>query len=195
MNRITQLIDEHCPNGVELQSIDNLCDVFTGGEVPSDFIKSKKPEGDYIYPIYSNGINENALYGYAKTFRIAEDAVTFSSIGTLGHPSIRAGKFTPVIRLKVLIPKDKTKLNLSFLKYSLELADFSNNKSSVPNLNASMLKKIRIPVPPILVQEEIVRILDSFTELEAMLEAELRARKTQYEYYRDKLLTFKELEA
>lgn len=54
---------------------------------------------------------------------------------------------------------------------------------------------IEIPLPPIEVQTEIVRILDKFTSLEAELEAELKAeldcRKQQYEYYRDKLLTFK----
>ena len=55
-----------------------------------------------------------------------------------------------------------------------------------------------IPLPPLPVQREIVRILDSFTELTAelnkKLEEELAARRKQYEYYRDKLLTFKELE-
>ena len=52
------------------------------------------------------------------------------------------------------------------------------------------IKAIRVPLPPIEVQREIVRILDNFTELTAELTAELSARKKQYEYYRDKLLTF-----
>ena len=54
-------------------------------------------------------------------------------------------------------------------------------------------KSIQIPVPPLSVQQEIVRILDKFTQLEAELEAELDCRKRQYEYYRDKLLTFNEV--
>lgn len=53
-----------------------------------------------------------------------------------------------------------------------------------------MMENFRIPVPPLPVQEEIVRILDTFTTLEAELEAELKARRRQYEYYREKLLTF-----
>ena len=57
------------------------------------------------------------------------------------------------------------------------------------------MKKIMIPLPPIEVQQEIVRILDKFIELEAELQAELDVRKKQYEYYRNKLLTFKELGA
>ncbi|WP_277011087.1 restriction endonuclease subunit S [Capnocytophaga granulosa] len=54
-------------------------------------------------------------------------------------------------------------------------------------------KSIQIPLPPLSVQQEIVRILDKFTQLEAELEAELEGRKRQYEYYRNKLLTFNEI--
>ena len=52
------------------------------------------------------------------------------------------------------------------------------------------MEKVSIPVPPLPMQSEIVRILDNFTELTAELAAELTARKKQYEYYRDKLLMF-----
>ena len=63
----------------------------------------------------------------------------------------------------------------------------------IPALNAANLKKLFIPLPPLSVQQEIVRILDKFTQLEAELEAELDCRKRQYEYYRNKLLTFNEI--
>ena len=58
----------------------------------------------------------------------------------------------------------------------------------------SVAKETIIPLPPLSVQQEIVRILDKFTQLEAELEAELEGRKRQYEYYRNKLLTFNEIE-
>ena len=57
------------------------------------------------------------------------------------------------------------------------------------NISKERFKKIQIPIPPLSVQQEIVRILDKFTQLEA----ELDCRKRQYEYYRDKLLTFNEV--
>jgi len=60
----------------------------------------------------------------------------------------------------------------------------------IPALNASNLKKFRIPIPPLEIQREIVKILDTFTQLEAELEAELEARQKQYHYYRNQLLTF-----
>ena len=74
-------------------------------------------------------------------------------------------------------------------------AAISKTASGVTRFNISKerLKKLPIPLPPLSVQQEIVRILDKFTKLEAELEAELDCRKRQYEYYRNKLLTFNEI--
>ena len=194
MGKIDELIQKYCPDGCEYSSIGDLCDVYTGGEAPDDCVKGSNYSAEKPYPVYSNGIEERALYGYSATYTIGQDAVTFSSIGTIGHPTIRKAGFTPIIRLKVIIPKDTNVITLSFLKYALELASFKSNKSSLPNVNASMIKAIEIPIPPLPVQEEIVRILDKFTELETelktKLETELDLRKKQYEYYRDYLCTF-----
>ena len=69
--------------------------------------------------------------------------------------------------------------------------------SGVPHVHISDIENFEVPIPPLLIQEEIVRILDNFTELTAELivelTAELENRKKQYEYYRDKLLTFKRI--
>lgn len=183
MSRLEELLQELCPNGVEYAKIGDICEVITGGEAPKNSIKGKKPIGEYIYPIYSNGIGENSIWGFTKSYRIDRWAVTFSSIGTIGYPTLREPFFTPIIRLKVIYPKDEKILNISFLKYVLEIVEFNKQKSSVPNVNANMIKNITIPVPPLEVQREIVRILDSFTLLTAELTAELTARKKQYQHY------------
>ena len=81
-------------------------------------------------------------------------------------------------------------VTVEYIKYALENTEFESQKSSVPNINADMIKRIRIPVPPIEIQNEIVQILDNFAELTAELTAELSNRKKQYEYYRDLLLNF-----
>ena len=68
-----------------------------------------------------------------------------------------------------------------------ELVDDKN----YPSVKTSEIaERIQIPVPPLEVQEEIVRILDCFADYSAELQAELQARREQYEYYRDKLLSF-----
>ena len=193
MSKLEELIQQYCPDGVEFKTIGEVCVVLTGGEAPDDAIKGKEPFGDCIYPIYSNGVGENALWGYASSYKIEKVSVTFSSIGTIGYPTIRKGYYTPIIRLKVIYPQDDSQLSVYYLKYALETVEFEKQKSSVPNINANMIKAISIPLPPLPVQEEIVRILDNFTELQAELQAELQKRKQQYNYYLDNLLNFKNI--
>lgn len=190
MSKLERLIQQYCPDGVEWKTIGEVCVVLTGGEAPDDAIKGKEPFGDCIYPIYSNGVGENALWGYASSYKIEKVSVTFSSIGTIGYPTIRKGYYTPIIRLKVIYPQDDSQLSVYYLKYALETVEFEKQRSSVPNINANMIKAISIPLPPLPVQEEIVRILDTFTELQAELQAELQKRQQQYNYYRDNLLSF-----
>lgn len=189
MSKLEKLIQQYCPDGVEFKTIGEVCVVLTGGEAPDDAIKGKEPFGDCIYPIYSNGVGENALWGYASSYKIEKVSVTFSSIGTIGYPTIRKGYYTPIIRLKVIYPQDDSQLSVYYLKYALETVEFEKQKSSVPNINANIIKAISIPVPPLPVQEEIVRVLDAFTELQAELQAELQKRKEQHKYYREGLLT------
>ncbi|MCQ2903435.1 restriction endonuclease subunit S [Helicobacter pylori] len=73
----------------------------------------------------------------------------------------------------------------------------SLNTTTINNLNANILQNFLIPIPPLEIQQEIVKILDQFlaltTDLQAGIPAEIEARKKQYEYYREKLLTFKPL--
>ena len=190
MGKIDELIQQYCPDGVGYVQLGEVCEVLTGGEAPDNAIKGKEPIGDCKYPIYSNGIGENALWGYAPTYRISKTSITFSSIGTIGFPTIRECCYTPIIRLKVIYPKDDTVLNVYFLKYVLEIVEFEKQKSSVPNINANMIKSISIPLPPLPVQEAIVNILDRFAVYAAELQAELQARQQQYNYYRDTLLSF-----
>lgn len=92
----------------------------------------------------------------------------------------------------------KGKLNADYLYYYLSSNGVQNywvskiNSGSVSNLNTEIIKTLPIPIPPLPIQTEIVRILDAFTELTTELTAELTARKKQYNYYRDQLLTFEE---
>ena len=89
----------------------------------------------------------------------------------------------------------KEKIVLKYLYYLLQIQKLvgESQAGGVPGLNRNDVYKISVPVPPLPVQKEIVRILDAFTELEVELEAELEARRKQYEYYRNELLTFDKL--
>ena len=96
-----------------------------------------------------------------------------------------------------LIRPNLNKILSKFLKYSLEGVNGQRELWKHTLINATPIKinlgdigKVSLHLPPLPVQEEIVRILDKFTALEAELEAELEARRKQYEFYRDQLLTF-----
>jgi len=179
---------------VEWSNLGNLCDIFTGGEAQQKHIKGDTPTSDYQYPIYGNGAE---IYGYADSYRIGQDAVTISSIGAnTGTIYFRKAFFTPIIRLKVVIPKHSWLLP-RYLFHYLSSQTINSKSSSVPNMNASDVKKLSIPIPcpnnpekSLAIQSEIVRILDKFTALTAELTAELNMRKKQYNYYRDQLLSF-----
>lgn len=82
---------------------------------------------------------------------------------------------------------------LRYIYFYLSTLDVSQYvRGTPPKINQQQLRSIRVPLPPLPVQREIVRILDNFTELTAELKAELKARKKQYEYYRDRMLTFED---
>ena len=92
------------------------------------------------------------------------------------------------------------KLNSDYLYHYLACKNVQNfwlskiNSGSVSNLNADIIKSLQVPIPPFDIQQEIVRILETFTELTTELTAELKARKLQYSYYREQLLSFEECE-
>ena len=150
----------------EQRKLGEICDVLTGGEAPDDCIKGTEPNGEYKYPILSNGLGENALWGYSKTYRIGVPAITFSSIGTLGYPELRNAYFTPIIRLKTIIPKNQ-KHKINYLKHNLCLADFSNNASGIPNINAEAVKSIELRDTSNLKEQE--KIGDFFDNLDSLI--------------------------
>lgn len=179
---------------VKWMKLGELCEIYTGGEPPKCTIKGNFKDEEHPYPIWANGKD---LYGYSSTYKINKDAVVISSIGAnTGTVYYRKAYFTPIIRLKVLVPKDKTILS-KYLYYYLSTISIVVKSSSVPNINANEVKKMQVPILPIFVQQRIVSILDKFealvNDLTEGLPAEIAAVQEQYEYYRNKLLTFKDV--
>ena len=177
---------------IQYKTLGEVMDVYTGGEAPKNLIRGEKPEGNFIYPIYSNG---EEIYGFTDSYRIKKDAVTISSIGAkTGTIYFRKAYFTPIIRLKVLVPKNEQILNSRYVFHYLSNTPIITKKSSIPNINANEVKRIQIPIPPIEEQQRIADILDKFDTLvnsiSEGLPKEIQQRRQQYEYYREQLLTF-----
>ena len=86
-------------------------------------------------------------------------------------------------------------MTVKYLYYVLKnniqhFRDLASGMGSLPQISLPVTEDFPIPIPPLPIQNEIVNILDKFTQLEAELEAELEARKIQYTFYRDTLLNF-----
>ena len=211
MNTIKQLIDKYCPDGVEYKKLGEVCAIKGRigfrGYTRADLVN--KGEGA-ISLSPSNIINGRIKYSkcsyisWKKYYEspeimIENGDVIFCKTASVGKTCIineLPDKAT--INPQLVVFKD-IKINHKYLSYYVSGSDFQKRiikirgLGSIPTLSQKDLAEQIIPVPPLPVQREIVRILDSFTSLEAELEAELKARRKQYEYYRDQLLSFKHL--
>ncbi|MFU0909562.1 N-6 DNA methylase [Mesomycoplasma ovipneumoniae] len=131
-------------------------EIYAGGDIPKeDFSKIKTPK--YNVPIFTNGTNENALYGYTNKARTIETAITISARGTIGFSEKREAPFYPAVRLIVAVPNNN--VNIDFLNYTLKNIDIKNKVSSgsvIPQLTVPMIQGLKIYVPTLEYQEKIV---------------------------------------
>lgn len=181
MNKIEQMVKEMCPGGVKSKKWGDCVQVITAPK--------KLKTTDYLevgqYPVIDQG--QKFIVGYSNDV----------SAVISGGPYCLFGDHTREIKyvdfdfiqgadgLKIL----KTK-NGILSRYFLHCMRFSDIPNRGYNRHWSIAKEIEIPLPPLPIQEAIVEILDKFESLQQGLEDELQARKKQYEYYRNKLLTF-----
>lgn len=130
-----------------------------------------------------------AKYNYPKV-----GEVLISASGTIGRTVIFDGKDAYFQDSNIVwVENNESRVLNKYLFYYYQIAKWGVAEGgTIQRLYNENLRKLQIPVPPLDIQAEIVRILDAFTALTAELTAELTARKKQYNYYRDQLLTFEE---
>jgi type I restriction enzyme S subunit len=143
-----------------------------------------------LYPVYNGGINPS---GYYNEYNVDENTIAISQGGaSAGYVNFVTTKFWAGAHcyvVKPINPNVNNRFLYFFLKNGQEEIQKAKDGAGIPGLNKKYLQNFRIPIPPMPVQEEIVRILDKFTEHIQLLERELELRHKQYEYYRNKLLT------
>ena len=188
MSRLDELIAELCPDGVEYKSVGEIANISRGKVMSKDFLK----ENSGIYPVYSSQTENNGQLGAISAYMFDGKYLTWTTDGAnAGTVFYREGKFS-VTNVFGVIDVNDSNVNVRFLYFVLnrEAPSYVNRGMGNPKLMSNVMIKIKVPVPPLEVQREIVRILDNFTELTAELQAELQARKKQYEYYNNILLSF-----
>lgn len=187
MTKLNELIQQLCPDGVEYKKLKNAVSIERGKRV----VKSQLSQING-FPVYQNsliplGYHTECNYPANTTFIIMAGAA-----GEIGYS--KESFWAADDCFSVVCPEEVSNRYIyHILLHKQEVLRSKVRKASIPRLSRNALDEIIVPLPPIEVQREIVRILDDFTEqteqLKASLTAELTARKKQYEYYRDKLLT------
>ena len=202
---IDELIDKHCPNGVEFKALGEVGTFIRGnGLQKKDFVEKSFPCIHYgqIYTFYGTSTTTTKSFVdptlavrlkkadpgdivLTTTSENIEDVCT--AVAWLGDSSIAIGGHSCVF---------KHTLDPMYVSYYFQTDQFESQKrrfvtgTKVKDIKVADLARVKIPVPPSAVQRAIVEILDKMETLEAELEAELELRSRQYAFYRDSLLAF-----
>ena len=200
MSKLDEMIRELCPDGAEYVKLNSVCDIYDGTHSTPNYTESgvKFASVENIGNLYATQkyISEKDFEKYKIKPRIGD--VMMTRIGSVGVCTVvdRNEALAFYVSLALLRPQ-LDKVQSRFLKYAIESIHGRKELRKRTLINAVPIKinkddigKVTIPLPPIEIQSEIVRILDNFTNLTAELTAELTARGIQYSYYRNKLLTF-----
>ncbi len=190
MHKIESLLQTLAPKGVEFRKLGEVCEILDNRRIP--IAKNKRNPG--IYPYYgANGIQD-----YIDSYIFDGDFVLVGEDGSVinkdNTPVVNWASGKIWVNNHAHVLQTKNELKLKFLYFYLQTIDVSYCVAGTPpKINQENLKKITIPIPPLEIQQEIVKILDAFTELNTELNTELKARKKQYQYYQNMLLDFNDI--
>lgn len=189
MSRLAELIEQLCPDGVEYRALGDVAELKRGEAV------TRKEVVEGQVPVIAGG-REPAYYidrsnRQGETIVIAGSGAYAGFVSFWDEPIFVSDAFSIVVDRSVLQPR----FVYHWLSGRQEAIHALKSGGGVPHVYPKDVAKLRCPVPPLEVQREIVRILDQFTTLEAELEAELEARRTQYAHYRNHLLSYDSLAA
>lgn len=195
MSRLDELIQKFCPNGVEFVKIKEVFPRLKGTPITAGKMKE-----------IENSAGEIKIFAGGKTVISAKE-IDIPKANIIRVPAVLVqsrGVIDVIYYDKPFTFKNEmwayTADNPSKVKYLYYILKnniqafraAASGMGSLPQISLSVTEDLHIPLPPLPIQQEIVRILDTFTNLTAELTAELTARRKQYEYYRDELLTFGE---
>ncbi|HHF5353768.1 TPA: restriction endonuclease subunit S [Haemophilus influenzae] len=177
---------------VEWKPLIKVASLTRGRVISKEYLANNL--GDY--PVYSSQTVNNGEIGKINSFDFDGEFVSWTTDGAnAGTVFYRSGKFSITNVCGLIKIQNNLELNYKFLFYwlSIEAKNHVYSGMGNPKLMSHQMEKILIPIPPLSVQTEIVRILDALTALTSELTSELILRQKQYEYYREKLLSEEEL--
>ncbi|GAA8676055.1 restriction endonuclease subunit S [Helicobacter pylori] len=189
--RLKTLLQTLAPKGVEFRKLGEVCDFQKGKSITKKAVTLGK------VPVISGGRQPAYYHNEAnrsgETIAISSSGVYAGYVSYWDIPVFLADSFSVSPKQKTLMPK----YLFHYLTTQQDAIHATKSTGGIPHVYSKDLQNFLIPIPPLEIQQEIVKILDQFsiltTDLLAGIPAEIEARKKQYEYYREKLLAFKPL--
>ena len=175
---------------VEWKALGDVVHMRAGQYISASNIMEKSSK-EHRYPCFGG----NGIRGFVANNSHNGKHLLIGRQGALcGNVRRTNGKFYATEHAVVVTPSDYINIDFAFHLLTLMNLNQYASQSAQPGLSVGKIEGLKIPIPPLHIQAEIVRILDAFTELTTELTTELNARKKQYNYYRDQLLSFEERE-
>lgn len=173
MSKIDELIERLCPDGVEYKALSEVCGLTRGVRVVK-----KNLSNDGEIPVFQNALRPLGYHSAANRRAGMTFVICAGAAGQIGYSPCAFWAADDCYTIESSFLSDRFLYHLLLSKQPRLISQV--RKASIPRLSRVAIENLSIPVPPMEVQEEIVRVLDSFTELEA--------RKAQYAFYRDNLI-------
>lgn len=164
----------------ELVKLENIAKkIFAGGDAPNKDSFAKEKTEEFNIPIYANGTENKGLYGFTNKATVVEPCITISARGTLGYTEVRTEPFLPIVRLIVLIPNESA--NLYYLGLIIGILDFIDTGSVIPQLTVPKISGLKIPLPPLPIQEKIVQECEAIDQATETAKTEVEKAKREIE--------------
>lgn len=132
------------PEGWEVEELGKISTLSAGGDKPQSF--SKIQTSDYTIPIYSNGVENEGLYGFTNEAKIFEKGVTVSARGTIGYICLRQVPYVPIVRLVSIVPNVNI-LSSEYLYYYLKKVEIHSTGTTQQQLTVPQFKRTKILIP------------------------------------------------
>lgn len=143
------------PNSWKVYTLGETTQMSAGGDKPKSISSTKSTK--YSYPIYSNGLDREGLYGYTNEAKIFAESVTVSARGTIGFVCLRHIPYVPIVRLVTLIPNENL-ISAKYLYLYLKQLHITGTGTTQQQLTVPDFRKTEILVPD-------KSIIDRFTDL------------------------------
>lgn len=132
------------PEGWEVEELGKISTLSAGGDKPQSF--SKIQTSDYTIPIYSNGVENEGLYGFTNEAKIFEKGITVSARGTIGYICLRQVPYVPIVRLVSIVPNINI-LSSEYLYYYLKKVEIHSTGTTQQQLTVPQFKRTKILIP------------------------------------------------